>query len=238
MPDFTKDVKEFWNRILLTKHSDETLHVLGKTISQEFFSPNEITSSSSTYLNSDWLNNMRIGTHNRMLSLRSFFTKDWFVEMFIEVFTYPVYIITQGGLLWASYQFIHVVVTTIVNVINSLQINKLFDKKIGFAALFFASSTGIVLKRLVKFFNHNPEPEPEDPQYEEIDSKKSKKKKKNLRKPSSKSHSLNDLLDTENTNPNYDKEYFVDRGSSRIEAAVKMGFTHIEGIIINESKST
>ncbi len=36
-------------------------------------------------------------------------------------------------------------------------------------------------------------------------------------------------------NPNYDKEYFVDRGSSRIEAAVKMGFTHIEGIIINEN---
>ena len=36
------------------------------------------------------------------------------------------------------------------------------------------------------------------------------------------------------TNPNYDKEYFVFKGSSRIEAAVKMGFTHIEGIIINE----
>ena len=36
------------------------------------------------------------------------------------------------------------------------------------------------------------------------------------------------------TNPNYDKEYFVDRGSSRIEAAVQMGFTHIEGIIIND----
>ena len=34
------------------------------------------------------------------------------------------------------------------------------------------------------------------------------------------------------TNPNYDKEYFVFKGSSRIEAAVKMGFTHIEGILI------
>ena len=34
------------------------------------------------------------------------------------------------------------------------------------------------------------------------------------------------------TNPNYDKEYFVFKGSSRIEAAVKMGYTHIEGIII------
>ena len=35
-------------------------------------------------------------------------------------------------------------------------------------------------------------------------------------------------------NPNYDKEYFVFKGSSRIEAAVKMGYTHIEGIIIND----
>ena len=139
---------------------------------------------------------MRIGTHNRMLSLRSFFTKDWFVEMFIEVFTYPVYIITQGGLLWASYQFIHVVVTTIVNVINSLQINKLFDKRISFAALFFASSTGIVLKRLIRFFNHNPEKsETEEPHYDDIEPKISKKKKKNFRKILSKSHSLNDSVD-------------------------------------------
>ena len=37
------------------------------------------------------------------------------------------------------------------------------------------------------------------------------------------------------TNPNYDKEYFVFKGSSRIEAAVKMSFTHNEGIIINEN---
>ena len=34
------------------------------------------------------------------------------------------------------------------------------------------------------------------------------------------------------TNPNYDYQYFVYKGSSRIEAAVKMGYTHIEGIII------
>ena len=40
------------------------------------------------------------------------------------------------------------------------------------------------------------------------------------------------VLIEHDTNPNYDKEYFVFKGSSRIEAAVKMGFTHIEGIII------
>ena len=44
---------------------------------------------------------------------------------------------------------------------------------------------------------------------------------------------MNDaVLIEHDTNPNYDKEYFVFKGSSRIEAAVKMGFTHIEGIII------
>ena len=40
------------------------------------------------------------------------------------------------------------------------------------------------------------------------------------------------VLIEHDTNPNYDKEYFVFKGSSRIEAAVKMGYTHIEGIII------
>ena len=48
-------------------------------------------------------------------------------------------------------------------------------------------------------------------------------------------HEMLDCVEIEHdTNPNYDKEYFVFKGSSRIEAAVKMGFTHIEGIIINE----
>ena len=40
------------------------------------------------------------------------------------------------------------------------------------------------------------------------------------------------VLIEHDTNPNYDKEYFVFKGSSRIEAALKMGYTHIEGIII------
>ena len=46
---------------------------------------------------------------------------------------------------------------------------------------------------------------------------------------------MNDaVLIEHDKNPNYDYQYFVYKGSSRIEAAVKMGFTHIEGIIINE----
>ena len=44
---------------------------------------------------------------------------------------------------------------------------------------------------------------------------------------------MNDaVLIEHDTNPNYDYQYFVYKGSSRIEAAVKMGYTHIEGVII------
>ena len=31
-----------------------------------------------------------------------------------------------------------------------------------------------------------------------------------------------------------EKEYSVFRGSQRVQAAIKMGYTHIEGVIINE----
>ena len=116
--------------------------------------------------------------------------------MFIQLFSYPTYIITQGGILYSSHQFIHVIVTTVINVINALQMNKLFDKRIGFVARFFALSTGLILKRLVRFFNHNPDAqETATSNKDDIEAKPSKGKKKKIRKTLSKSHSLNDLLD-------------------------------------------
>jgi len=37
-----------------------------------------------------------------------------------------------------------------------------------------------------------------------------------------------------NGNPYIEKQYTVYKGSQRITAAVQMGYTHIEGVIINE----
>jgi len=37
-----------------------------------------------------------------------------------------------------------------------------------------------------------------------------------------------------NNTPYNEHQYVVHKGSSRIQAAVKLGYTHIEGIIINE----
>jgi len=35
-------------------------------------------------------------------------------------------------------------------------------------------------------------------------------------------------------NPYIEKQYTVYKGSQRITAALKMGYTHIEGVVINE----
>ena len=37
-----------------------------------------------------------------------------------------------------------------------------------------------------------------------------------------------------NGKPYAEKQYSVFRGSQRVQAAIKMGYTHIEGIVINE----
>ena len=119
----------------MTKHSDETLNVLGKTISREFFGFGENNDPNSNYCKSAWYNQMRIGNVDRILTLNSFFTVAWFKALFIEAFTLPAYWIMQCGIIFASYQFLHFAVTTIIHVINALQINKVFGKRIGFIAI-------------------------------------------------------------------------------------------------------
>ena len=55
--------------------------------------------------------------------------------MFIELFIYPTYIPTQGGILNATYQFMHFLVTAFLHVINALQMKKILDKRIGFSRM-------------------------------------------------------------------------------------------------------
>jgi len=48
-------------------------------------------------------------------------------------------------------------------------------------------------------------------------------------------HTINDVSRVgANGNPYVEKQYSVFKGSQRIKAALKLGYTHIEGIIINE----
>jgi len=48
-------------------------------------------------------------------------------------------------------------------------------------------------------------------------------------------HTINDVSRIgANGNPYVEKQYSVFKGSQRIKAALKLGYTHIEGIIVNE----
>ena len=48
-------------------------------------------------------------------------------------------------------------------------------------------------------------------------------------------HTINDVSRVgANGNPYVEKQYSVFKGSQRIKAALELGYTHIEGIIINE----
>ena len=139
---------------------------------------------------------MRIGTSDRILTLNSFFTPEWFKTMFIQLFSWPTYILTQCGIIFATYQFLHFIVTAIIHVINALQINKVFGKKLGFATILLATSTGLLLKRMVRFFNHNPPDDPENTAKELHVSLPPKPKFKHKRNKS-KAQSLNDLTEVD-----------------------------------------
>ena len=67
-----------------------------------------------------------------MLTSNAFCSEAWFKSMFIQLFSYPTHLLTEGGIQYAIYQFMHFLVTTFIHVIIALQRNKFFDKTIGF----------------------------------------------------------------------------------------------------------
>ena len=57
---------------------------------------------------------------------------------------------------FAIYQFLQISVRTIVYVIKTLPPYNFFGDKVSFLAVLFMSTTGIVLKRTLQFFDHKP----------------------------------------------------------------------------------
>ena len=62
-----KELKPFWNRVLITKHSDNTLQLLVKAISYKF-----MNQQSSGSLSDNPYKYLRIGLHDYMLNLTTF----------------------------------------------------------------------------------------------------------------------------------------------------------------------
>ena len=94
---------QFWNRILFSTHSDSTLQILGKAFSYSFIS--SYTPDYDANLPHDNpYNTLRIGLHDKLITLTPLFTPTWFSHAFITLFGYPFYILTQCGI-YFSYIF-------------------------------------------------------------------------------------------------------------------------------------
>ena len=99
---------QFWNRVLLAKHSDTTLHLLGKSLNYDFIT---VHNEQHYHIGSNPHNHSRIGLHDHLLNLLPLFNPNWFSNAFISLFGYPRYILTQCGIYFSTFLFIREVLT-------------------------------------------------------------------------------------------------------------------------------
>ena len=149
-----KEFKHFWNRVLFTKHSDNTLQLLGKAISYEFMNQQSDNSFPSNPYRS-----LRIGLHDYMLNLTPFFSPDWFTDAFIKLFGYPCYILTQCGIYFSTALFLQFAFNTLFSIYRSFTVRNLLKKQISvITALvfgFFGTITKTMMTAMIKS-THSP----------------------------------------------------------------------------------
>ena len=115
------ELDQFWNRILLSKHSDTTLQLLGKALGYSFISSNTTNYDANSPHDNPY-NTLRIGLHDKLINLTPLFTPTWFFDAFIALFGYPCYILTQCGIYFSTYLSIQTMLTLIVKLYKTISI--------------------------------------------------------------------------------------------------------------------
>ena len=92
-----QNLTNFGTESIFAKHSDTTLHFLGKVLSYSFISSN--TPENDAHSSHDNpCRTLRIGLHDKLLNLTPLFTPTLFSGSFTSLFGYPCYILTQYGI--------------------------------------------------------------------------------------------------------------------------------------------
>ena len=71
------ELDQFWNRVLIAKHSDTTLQLLGKSLSYDFIT---MHNDHHSHTGSNPYNHLRIGLHDHLLNLLPLFNPNWLVK--------------------------------------------------------------------------------------------------------------------------------------------------------------
>ena len=115
------ELDHFWNRILFSKHFDSTLQILGKALSYSFISSNTPEYDANSP-NDNPYNTLRIRLHNKLINMTPLSTSTWFSDAFIALFGYPCYILTQCGIYFSTFLFVHATITLIIKLYKTLSI--------------------------------------------------------------------------------------------------------------------
>ena len=99
------ELDQFWNRILFSKHSDSTLQLSGKILSYSFISSNTPKYDANSPHENPY-NTLRIGLHDKLITLTPLFTPTWFSDACIALFGYPCYNFTQCEIYLSTFLFV------------------------------------------------------------------------------------------------------------------------------------
>ena len=156
-----KDLKHFWNRVLVSKHSDNSLQLLGKAISYEL-----MNQESPGSLSDNPYRSLRIGLHDQMLNLNPFFSPDWFTDAFIKLFGYPCYILTPCGIYFFTALFLQFVFNTLISFNRSFTVRNLLKKQISVISalgfVFFGIITQTMMTARIKASDSHSDSEDSD----------------------------------------------------------------------------
>ena len=148
------DLNQFWNRVVFAKHSDTTLQLLGRAITYDFL---QSTTGNSDNKKSSYnpYNKVRIGLHDKLLSLTPLFTPEWFSDTFIQIFGYPCYILTQCGIYFSTFMFLHTVISFLIKSLKSITIKYNLKNNISIIASLTHGFCDVVTSEMITDLNND-----------------------------------------------------------------------------------
>ena len=115
------ELDQFWNRIIFSKHSDSTLQLLGNGPRYSFISSNAPDYDANSPHENLYCT-LRIGLHDKLISLTPLFTPAWFADAFFALFGYS-YILSQCGIYFSTFLFIQATLTLIIKKYKTISNN-------------------------------------------------------------------------------------------------------------------
>ena len=145
------ELDQFWNRVLIAKHSNTTLQLLGKSLSYDFIT---VHNERHSYTGSNPYNHLRIGLHDHLLNLLPLFNPDWFSQAFINFFGYPCYILTQCGIYFSTFLFLREVLTFLLKFYGTISIKYNLQSNISILSSIALGFFNIVTSKMITDLNN------------------------------------------------------------------------------------